>query len=199
MDLDKDDLAVLCAGMTKDEVDRVHRLLHEWNIGPDSSFPVQLALLTCAQLRVAASVPRSLNDSRKWLELHLAEYRQQTAALVKNLSTVAEDQADELKNIVKAHTETVNQASVSIRNQLWETAEVAKQIRKTLDDGVSAWNRARTDMEARSEVFQKACQELDDRITLRELRRDWLTLLGLISIGIVIGVFLGVVIVMKYH
>jgi hypothetical protein len=104
-----------------------------------------------------------------------------------------------LKNIVKAHTETVNQASVSIRNQLWETAEVAKQIRKTLDDGVSAWNRAKTDMETRSEVFQKACLELDDRITWRELRRDWLTLLGLISIGIVIGVFLGVVIVMKYH
>jgi hypothetical protein len=92
-----------------------------------------------------------------------------------------------LKNIVKSHTETVNQASVSIRNQSWETAETAKQIRKSLDDGVSAWNRAKTDMEAGSEMFQKACQELDARITLRELRRDWLTLLGLIAIGIVIG------------
>ena len=63
--MDKDDLAVLCAGMTRDEVDRVHRLLHEWNVGPDTSFPVQLALLTCAQLRAAASVPRLVNDSRK--------------------------------------------------------------------------------------------------------------------------------------
>jgi len=34
-----------------------------------------------------------LNDSRKWLELHLAEYRRQTAELVKNLSAVGEDQA----------------------------------------------------------------------------------------------------------
>jgi hypothetical protein len=34
---------------------------------------------------------------------------------------------------------------------------------------------------------------------LRELRRDWLTLLGLIAIGIVIGVFIGVVIEFKYH
>jgi methyl-accepting chemotaxis protein len=139
------------------------------------------------QWRAAASIPRSVNDSRKLIELNLAEYRQQTAALVKNLSIVAEDQADELKNIVKAHTETVNQASVSIRNQLWEAAETAKQIRKSLDDGVSAWNRAKTDMEAGRDKFQKACEELDDRITWRELRRDWLTLLGLIAIGIVIG------------
>jgi hypothetical protein len=29
MNLDKDDLAALCAGMTTDQVDRVHRLLHE--------------------------------------------------------------------------------------------------------------------------------------------------------------------------
>ncbi len=41
MDLDKDDLAALCAGLTTDEVNRVHRLLHEWNVGPDSNFPVQ--------------------------------------------------------------------------------------------------------------------------------------------------------------
>ena len=197
--MEDSDFDLLCKGLTADEAKRFRKMLAEWGDGDENGFPVQLALLTRAQWQAAASIPRSLNDSRKWLELHLAEYRQQTATLVKNLSTVAEDQADELKNIVKAHTETVNQASVTIRNQLWETAEVAKQIRKNLDDGVFAWNRARTGMEAGSAVFQKACQELDDRITWRELRRDWLTLLGLISIGIVIGVFLGVVIVMKYH
>jgi hypothetical protein len=197
--MEDSDFDLLCKGLTADEAKRFRKMLAEWGDGDENGFPVQLALLTRAQWQAAASIPRSLNDSRKWLELHLAEYRQQTATLVKNLSTVAEDQADEMTNIVKTHTETVNQASVAIRNQLWETAEVAKQIRNTLDDGVSAWNRAKTDMEARSEVFQKACQELDDRITWRELRRDWLTLLGLISIGIVIGVFLGVVIVMKYH
>jgi hypothetical protein len=58
MDLDKDDLAVLCRDMTKEEVDRVHRFLHEWGIGPEDSFPVQFVLLTRAQLRAAASVPR---------------------------------------------------------------------------------------------------------------------------------------------
>jgi predicted nucleic acid-binding Zn-ribbon protein len=140
-----------------------------------------------------------MNDSRKLIELHLAEYRRQTAELVKNLSVVGEDQADELKNVVKAHTETVKQASVSIQDQLRRTTEVANQIRKQLDDGVSAWNRAKTDMEAGREMFQKACKELDDRLTLRELRRDWLTLLGVSSIGIVIGLIASIVIVFKFR
>jgi hypothetical protein len=32
-------------------------------------------------LRAAASIPRSIAESRKWLEQHLVEYRRQTAAL----------------------------------------------------------------------------------------------------------------------
>ncbi|MEI6193370.1 MAG: hypothetical protein WCS42_03470 [Verrucomicrobiota bacterium] len=59
MDLDKDDLAILCHDLTKEEVDRVHRLLHEWSVGPEDSFPVQLALLTKAQWRIAAILPHS--------------------------------------------------------------------------------------------------------------------------------------------
>jgi hypothetical protein len=81
MVLNKNDLAALCGGMTPNEVDRIHRLLHEWNVGPDSSFPVQLALLTKAQWRIAANLPRLMNDSRKLIELHLAEYRRQSQAM----------------------------------------------------------------------------------------------------------------------
>ena len=87
MDLDKDDLAVLRQGLTADEVERLHRLLHEWNLGPENSFPVQLTLLTVAQLRAAASVPRSITDSRKWLEQHLAEYRRQTKLMLDEISS----------------------------------------------------------------------------------------------------------------
>ena len=60
MDIDKDDLAVLSARMTKEEMDRVHRLLHEWGVGPADNFPVQFTLLTSAQLLAAASVPEAL-------------------------------------------------------------------------------------------------------------------------------------------
>jgi len=62
-------------------VDRIHRLLHEWSVGPEDSFPAQFSLLTRAQLRSAASIPRTIADSRKLLEQHLAEYRRQTAAI----------------------------------------------------------------------------------------------------------------------
>ncbi|MDE3068229.1 MAG: hypothetical protein KGJ60_11840 [Verrucomicrobiota bacterium] len=50
MDSDKDNLALLSADMTKEQVDRVHRLLYEWGAAPADSFPAQLSLLTLAQL-----------------------------------------------------------------------------------------------------------------------------------------------------
>jgi hypothetical protein len=199
MNLDKDDLAVLCKEMTKDEVDRVHRLLHEWSVGPDTSFPVQLALLTCAQLRVAASLPRSITDGRKWLELHLAEYRRQTAELVKDFSAVGEGQADELKNVVKAHTEALNQASGSFHSQLKSIGAFTQDIRKHLDDGISSYNHIKTDLKAGGEMFRKTCIDLDGRINGVQLRRDWLAWLGLIAIGMVIGVTIGVVLEAKLH
>jgi hypothetical protein len=56
-ELDRDDLAALLAGASAEEVDQIHRLLREWNAGPENSFPVQLALLTKAQWRIAATLP----------------------------------------------------------------------------------------------------------------------------------------------
>jgi hypothetical protein len=53
--MDKNDLEGLLIGAPAAEVDRIHRLLHECSVGPDSSFPVQLALLTRAQWRMAAT------------------------------------------------------------------------------------------------------------------------------------------------
>jgi hypothetical protein len=193
------DFDFLCNGLSAEESKRMRKILAEWCDGDENGFPVQTALLTLAQWRAAASIPRALNDSRKWLELHLAEYRHQTASLINNLSVVSGNQVDELKNVVKAHTETVKYASVSIQDQLRRTTEAAKQITKQLDEGVSAWNRAKSEMETGREMFRKACKELDDRLSLRELRRDWFTLLGVISIGIVIGVVACLVIGFKCH
>jgi hypothetical protein len=47
--MDKNDLSALLKGASPEEVDRIHRLLHEWSVGPEDSYPVQLALLTRAQ------------------------------------------------------------------------------------------------------------------------------------------------------
>ena len=184
------DFDLLCAGLSPDEAKRMRKILAEWNDGDENGFPVQLAMLTRAQWRAAALVPQAVNDSRKLIELHLAEYQRQTSALISNLSVIGEEQTDELKKIVQAHTEALNQASGSFRSQLKEIGAAAQDIRRHLDDGVSAHHRVKTDLKSGSERFQKTCEELDARITGLQIRRDWLTLLGLISIGIVIGAFI---------
>ena len=181
---------LLCKDLSADEAKLFRKMMAEWSDGDENGFPVQFALLTRVQWRAAALVPQTVNESRKLIELHLTEYRRQTAELVKNLSAVGEDQAGELKNVIKAHTEALNQASGSFRSQLKEIGAAAQDIRRHLDDGVSAHHRVKTDLKSGSERFQKTCEELDARITGLQIRRDWLTLLGLISIGIVIGAFI---------
>jgi gas vesicle protein len=193
------DFDSLCAGLSADDARRLRKNFVEWYDGDENGFPVQLALLTRAQWRAAALVPQAVNESRKLIELHLAEYRRQTAELVKNLSAVGEDQADELKNVVKAHTEALNQASGSFRSQLKSIGAFTQDIRKHLDDGISSYNHVRTDLKAGGEMFRRTCEDLDGRINGVQLRRDWLAWLGLIAIGMVIGVTMGVVLEAKFH
>ena len=197
--MDNTDFDLLCAGLSADDARRLRKIFVEWCDGDENGFPVQMALLTRAQWLAAASIPRSLNDSQKWLELHLAEYRRQTAELVKDFSAVGEDQADELKNVVKAHTEVLNQASGSFRSELKSIGAFTQDIRKHLDDGISSYNHIKTDLKAGREMFRKTCEDLDGRINGVQLRRDWLAWLGLIAIGMVIGVTIGVVLEAKLH
>ena len=193
------DFDFLCNGLSTDEAKRMRKILAEWSDGDEDGFPVQLVMLTRAQWRAAALVPQAVNESRKLIELHLAEYRRQTAALIGNLSAVGEEQTGELNNIVKAHTEALNHASGSFRSQLKEIGAAAMDIRRHLDDGVSAHHRIKNDLKAASERFHKSCEDLDGRIAGLQIRRDWLALLGLIAIGIVIGFVGGVVLAFKYR
>ena len=167
MDLDKDDLAVLTANMTKEEVDRVHRLLHEWSVGPEDSFPVQFVLLTRTQLRAAASIPRAIADSRKWLELHLAEYRKQTAALTNDFAGMVGIKHRELKDIVLKHAETVKQDALFVSNRLVDANDVAKSIQKNLQSAVAEWNQSKDALARERQRFEKVCQKLDDAVNLR--------------------------------
>jgi len=167
MDSDKDDLTVLCHDMTKEEVDRIHRFLHEWGIGPDDSFPVQFVLLTRAQLRAAASIPRAIAESRKWLELHLAEYRKQTAALTTDFAGMVDIKHGELKDIVLKHAETVKRDALFVSNRLVDANDVAKSIQKNLQAAAAEWNQSQDDLERERQRFEKVCRKLDEAINLR--------------------------------
>jgi Skp family chaperone for outer membrane proteins len=167
MNLDKDDLAVLTANMTKEEVDRVHRLIHEWSIGPQDSFPVQLSLLTRAQLRTAASIPRAIADSRKWLEQHLAEYRRQTATLTNDFAGMVDAKHGELKDIVSRHAEVVKHDALFVSNRLVDANDVAKSIQKNLQTAAAEWNQSKDALIREQQRFEKICQKLDDAINLR--------------------------------
>jgi len=187
MELDRDDLAALCNGMAKDEVDRVHRLLHEWNIGPESSFPVQLALLTRAQMKAAANVPRSIADSRKWLEQHLVEYRRQTATLTNDFASMVGIKHSELKDIVLKHAETVKRDTLFVSNRLVDANDVAKSIQKKLQSAVAEWNQSKDALAQERQRFEKVCQKLDDAINFHGIHWYILGTLAASIITLLIG------------
>ena len=184
------DFDLLCKGLSADEAKLFRKILKEWCDGDENSFPVQLALLTRAQWQAAALIPQAITDSGKLIELHLAECRRHVSAIVKNLSTVADLNAVELKGIIKTHTETVNQASVDARNRLWETEEVAKRITGQLNSGFSEWKKAKDDFAAERLNLEKERKELATRSQLRDSIFVGVIFFGAIAGGMLLEYYL---------
>jgi hypothetical protein len=187
MDSDKDDLSALCTGMTTDEVDRVHRLLHEWSVGPDSSFPVQLSLLTRAQWRIAANLPRLMNDARKLLELHLAEYRRQTKAMMDDFSSTAQKKTEELKTALESHAKITGQSAGQIQAQLADAETVARRVKSLMESAVSEWKGIKANTTAQCERLEQVAKDLENRFAWRVI----LETAGWFSLAIVSGVLFG--------
>ena len=187
MDLDKDDLAALCAGLTTDEVDRVHRLLHEWNVGPDSNFPVQLALLTRAQWRIAANLPRLMNDARKLIELHLAEYRRQSRAMADDFAGTVDGQNKELKKTVEIHIQATRQAAEQIQVQLADAEAVARRVKILMESAVVEWENIKASTTAQCERLEQVSNDLQDRFAWRVMLRAVTWFLLALGYGICIG------------
>jgi len=187
MDLDKDDMALVCAEMTADEVDRVHRLLHEWNVGPASSFPVQLALLTKAQWRIAAKLPRMMNDARKLIELHLAEYRRQSQAMEDDFADRVDGQNKELKKTVEIHIQATQQAADQIQVQLADAEAVAKRVKSLMESAASEWEKIKASTTAQCERLEQVSSDLQDRFAWRVMLRSVAWFLLALGYGICIG------------
>ena len=188
--MDYHDFDLLCQGLSAEELKQLHKMLNEWGQGDPNSFPVELVLLTKAQWHAAALIPRAIKDSGRLIEKHLAECRQQTAAIVGNLSAVAADNATEMISIIKAHTETVNQAAVAGRNRLWETEEVAKRIKGQLDSSFGEWKKAKDDFAAERQKLETERKELAARVQFRDSVYVGCIFFGLIALGMLLEYYL---------
>jgi hypothetical protein len=170
--MDKNDLAVLLIDATASEVDQIHRLLHEWSVGPDSNFPVQLALLTKAQWRIAANLPRLMNDSRKLIELHLAEYRRQTKAVLDEFSSTAQKQSDELRIAVESHAKITEKTAEQIRVRLSDAEAVARGIKSLMESAAAEWRGIKANTTVQCDQLKQVSHDLQDRFAWRVMLRS---------------------------
>ena len=173
--MDKNDLAALLVGAPADEVDRIHRLLYEWSVGPDNSFPVQLALLTKAQWRVAANLPRLMNDARKLIEQHLAEYRRQTGTLVANFDDTTSSAIERFQQAIASHSDAIKLVVSKSNSHLVETERAALQVKFELEHGTASLKKALD--EVRKELIDERVRMLEARSAL-EARMSFQAWLG---------------------
>jgi hypothetical protein len=186
-ELDKDDLSALCVGLTTEEVDRVHRLSHEWYVGPAISFPAQLALLTEAQWRILANLPRLMNDARRLIELHLAEYRRQSQAMADDFADTVDGQNKELKKTVENHIQATRQAAEQIQVQLADAEAVAKRVKALMGSAAYEWESIKASTTAQCERLEQVSNDLQDRFGWRVILRTTFWLLLAVGIGLCIG------------
>jgi hypothetical protein len=190
MDIDKDDLAVLTTRMTKEEVDRVYRLLHEWGVGPADNFPAQLTLLTSAQLLAAASVPRAIADSRKLLEQHLAEYRRQTKLLLDAFSGDGKQQQSELNTALRSHAKTTLDTAEKIQAQLADAEAVAKRVKSLMSSAALDWSILKADTKAQCERLEQVSNDLEDRFGWQVILERAIFSLLVLGLGVLGGHYL---------
>lgn len=167
--MDDTDFDFLCEGLSAGEAKRLRKIFMEWCDGNEDDFPVQLALLTRAQWRMAASVPRSLHDSRKWLELHLVGYQQQTNSIVNGFCRTAVTQTEELKTIVGNHTKITEQATERISVQLADAEAVARNVKTLMESAASEWRGIKASTTAERERLEHVAKDLDDRFAWRQI------------------------------
>lgn len=187
MALTKDDLSALCEGMTSEEVERIHRLLYEWGTGPEDSFPVQLALLTRAQWSTAATLIRSTNDSRKWMETHLSQYRQQTKTILDDHCRTLQASTREFEVLMATHAKATENTIGQIQAKFCNAETVAQRIRDQMETAETEWLGIKAAVKVQCEQLEKVSNDLQDRFAWRVVFRTAIWLLLSLAFGILIG------------
>jgi hypothetical protein len=181
------DLDFLFDGLPPKEAKRMRRILAEWRIGDEHSFPVQLALLTRAQWKAAAQTPVLLKQSLELLDKKLGEYRQQTANMLKDFNAAANTKVQEIQELIADHKEVANVALADLRDHTAAAKRLLNQIDDELTKGTAELKRFRDE-------FVTERHRLAEERTRYEQQKGWadwfvfgILLLAMIMIGVFIG------------
>jgi hypothetical protein len=185
--MDETDFDFLCEELPPVEAKRLRKVLIQWCAGDENSFPVQLALLTRAQWYAAAQTPVLLKQSLELLERKLADYRQQTAALLANFNAATDTKVKALEEILAEQRDSAQQVLTDLCRHTTTAKSLLSKIERELTKGTAELERFRN-------------QFIDERHRLEESRvryeqqkdwSDWIVfgflLLAMVLIGILIG------------
>jgi hypothetical protein len=185
--MDDTDFDFLCDGLPADEAKRLRKLFKEWCNGDENSFPVQLALLTRAQWRAAAQVPVQMKQSLELLDQKLAEYRQQTGALLKSFNAAVNTKSQELKDILADHRVEADIILSDLRVHTTNAKAATDELQEQLRKGHYEMKRILEYTETERKRLDKAVREYDEQ------RSQWTILWFILLLGavLIIGYLLG--------
>ena len=187
--MDRTEFDVLCEGASAEETRLLSKLLAEWGDGDERSFPVHLALLTRAQWRAAASVPRSVHHSREILERTFSEHRLHISGLVKSFGQATDAKLQALEKSQTAQARQAGESVETLRSQLAEVRAVARLMEAELKTGAEEWRRAHQQFETERRKLDTALAAMNAHARLQEAVFTGLLLLAACGLGLLIGHF----------
>jgi hypothetical protein len=152
---------LLCQGMSAEEAKLFRKMLAEWCDGDEDSFPVHLALLTCAQWRAAAQIPLTLEKNSADLWTQQAEYHK--------------------------HTEAMDRVAKKSGNYLTEIEKFAREIRGQMEYGLRESARITKAFVDERQQLEAARLRFEQNLEWRELFMRFMSYVIAIGSGILTG------------
>jgi len=177
------DLDFLFDGLPAQEAKRMRKILAEWRIGDEHSFPVQLALLTQAQWKAAARTPVLLKQSLELLDRKLGDYRQQTATLLKDFNAAADTKVQELQDIIADQKEAANVPLTDLRGHTATAKRVLNEMERQLTEGTAELKKYRDKFIEKRHRLEQARADYENQKDWRDWVVFGILLLSMVAIG----------------
>lgn len=129
------DFDALLAGVPAEEVRRLHKLLTTWSRGDENGFPVQLALLTRAQFRANANVPRLMEEQLQKMNEDLETLRRSILSAAAGTQDTFKHQLAKLESEVTRHGTALREAGGDVSFKVREAQGVVRDIKETFAEG----------------------------------------------------------------